>query len=93
MPSRRTPSYRLHKPSGQAVVTLNGRDFYLGKHNTKTSRAEFDRLIGEWLTNGRQLPNDTGIGNKSIAELLVAYFHFAKSYYARQNQAKVRCVK
>ena len=24
------PSYRLHKPSGQAVVTLNGRDHYLG---------------------------------------------------------------
>ena len=26
----RTPSYRLHKPSGQAVVTLDGRDHYLG---------------------------------------------------------------
>jgi integrase len=27
--SVRTPSYRLHKPTGQAVVTLNGRDIYL----------------------------------------------------------------
>ena len=36
----RIPSYRRHKPSGQAVVTLNGRDFYLGKWNTKASRAE-----------------------------------------------------
>jgi hypothetical protein len=26
--SARTPSYRLHRPSGQAVVTLNGRDFW-----------------------------------------------------------------
>ena len=25
----RVPSYRRHKPSGQAVVTLNGRDIYL----------------------------------------------------------------
>lgn len=28
--SPRRPSYQRHKPSGQAVVTLNGRDFYLG---------------------------------------------------------------
>jgi hypothetical protein len=27
----RAPSYRRHKPSGQAVVTLSGRDIYLGK--------------------------------------------------------------
>jgi hypothetical protein len=26
----RVPSYRRHTPSGQAVVTLNGRDSYLG---------------------------------------------------------------
>jgi hypothetical protein len=26
---RRTPSYRHHQPSGQAVVTLNDKDHYL----------------------------------------------------------------
>jgi hypothetical protein len=52
----RTPSYRLHKPSGQAVVTLKGRDFYLGRHGSPESRAEYDRLVGEWLANGRRLP-------------------------------------
>ena len=58
MPARslRTPSYRLHKPTGQAVVTLDGRDFYLGKHGTPASRAEYDRLIAEWLANGRAAP-------------------------------------
>ncbi len=29
--SRRLPSYRCHKSTGQAVVTINGRDIYLGK--------------------------------------------------------------
>ncbi len=29
------PKYRLHRASGQAVVTLNGRDFYLGKYNSQ----------------------------------------------------------
>ena len=44
MPSKkdalRVPSYRRHKPSGQAVVTLSGKDFYLGPWNTRVSRAD-----------------------------------------------------
>ena len=48
MPTR-PPSYRLHRPSGQAVVTLHGRDHYLGRHDTPESHAEYDRLIAGWL--------------------------------------------
>ncbi len=29
------PKYRKHRATGQAVVTLNGRDFYLGPHGTQ----------------------------------------------------------
>ena len=39
------PRYRKHKASGQAVVTLNGTDHYLGPHGTKVSKVEYDRLI------------------------------------------------
>ncbi|AMV40475.1 hypothetical protein [Planctomyces sp. SH-PL62] len=46
--SSRTPSYRLHKPSGQAVVTIDGRDIYLGIHGTDASRAAYDRERGRW---------------------------------------------
>ena len=53
---RRIPRYRLHKPSGQAVVTLGYRDFYLGRFGSKASREEYDRRIAEWLANGRRLP-------------------------------------
>ena len=52
----RVPAYRQHKPSGQAVVTLCGKDHYLGRWNTKASRSEYDRLIGEWLAAGRMIP-------------------------------------
>ena len=52
----RVPAYRRHKPSGQAVVTLCGKDHYLGRWNTKASRSEYDRLIGEWLAAGRMIP-------------------------------------
>ncbi len=59
--SNSVPKYRKHRASGQAVVTLNGRDFYLGPHNTKASRLEYDRLTSEWLANDRSLP--TGQAN------------------------------
>ena len=56
-PSKSLPKYRKHKRSGQAIVTLSGKDFYLGPHGTNASKLEYDRLIGEWLANGRQLPS------------------------------------
>jgi len=40
-----TPKYRKHWASGQAIVTLDGRDFYLGPHGTRASRREYDRLV------------------------------------------------
>src|SRR4051812_17068228 len=74
-PRFRTPSYRLHRPSGQAVVTLDSRDIYLGRYNSPESRAEYDRLIAEWLTNGRRLPGPTSESGTdlTINELLLAY--------------------
>jgi hypothetical protein len=35
-----TPAYCHDKASGQAVVGLDGRDFYLGLYDTPESRAE-----------------------------------------------------
>jgi len=40
---RKVPAYRLHKPTGQAVVRLDGRDFYLGKHGTEASQERYRR--------------------------------------------------
>lgn len=34
----RIPSYRRHKPTGQARVTLGGKDFYLGRYGTPEVR-------------------------------------------------------
>ena len=30
----RIPAYHLHKPFGQAEVTINGKDIYLGRFNS-----------------------------------------------------------
>ena len=85
MPSRksapRVPSYRRHKPSGQAVVTLNGRDIYLSKWGTKASKAEYERLIGEWLAGGRTLPS--AVSSLTVAELALAYWGLPRATTAR----------
>ena len=51
------PTYRKHS-SGQAITTLteNGRrkDRLLGRYGSPDSHAEYDRIIGEWLLNGRR---------------------------------------
>jgi integrase len=41
----RQPKYGLHKASGQAVVTIRGREQYLGKHGTPESREKYRQLI------------------------------------------------
>jgi integrase len=79
------PRYRLHRQSGQAVVTLNGRDHLLGPHGTKASRREYDRLITEWLTRGRQ-PETTADDGILIVELIARYWRFAKGYYVKRGK-------
>src|SRR5262245_33058995 len=73
------PSYRQHKSTGQAVVTLNGKDIYLGRYGAEESKAEYDRVIAEWLARGRQLPtSDSGL---TINEVILAYIGYASGYY------------
>jgi hypothetical protein len=50
------PNYRKHKATGQAVVTVAGRDIYLGKHNSAASRQEYNRIIAEWIAHSGTLP-------------------------------------
>jgi len=78
------PKYRLHGASGQAVVTLNSKVHYLGPWNSKESRLEYDRLVGEWMAGGRTLPAATN--DRSINELCDAYNTFAQTYYRKNGQ-------
>ncbi|TWU30441.1 hypothetical protein [Bythopirellula polymerisocia] len=74
------PKYRRHKASGQAIVTLCGKDFYLGPYGSKVSNVEYDRLTAEWLTNGRRLPATEEVSN-TIDDLLAAFWQHAERYY------------
>lgn len=83
----RVPKYRQHRSSGQAVVTLDGRDFYLGLWRSTASRVEYDRLIGEWLANGRHLPAPTNlVADLTIIEIADRYLQFATEYYVKDGR-------
>jgi hypothetical protein len=75
--SPRVPSYRRHKPTNQAVVTSDGRDFYLGK----VHRSDYPLFQvggrkrkgnGESGLRTSSDPNSTS-GNQTIAGVRTAY--------------------
>jgi integrase len=72
------PKATMHR-SGQAVVRLNGKDYYLGSWKSAAAKAEYERLITEWLAGGRRLPDaETGL---TVNDAILAYDKFAEVYY------------
>jgi hypothetical protein len=41
------PAYCKHKASGQAIVTINGKDIYLGDYGSAESRELYAKLLAE----------------------------------------------
>jgi integrase len=78
---QRIPSYRLHKPTGRAVVTLDGRDHYLGEHGSPPSQARYDRLVREYLENGRTLPGPRDDKVYQVGDLCRDFVRWAKHEY------------
>ena len=92
MPRQSVPSYRLHKPSGQAVVTIrtpagDRRDVYLGVFNSPESRAEYGRLVAEIATSAAAVPAGlpTLGGGRTVDEVLLAFWKYAERHYRRPD--------
>lgn len=84
--SSATPKYCLHRASGQAVVTIAGKDCYLGPWKSKGSRVEYDRLIGEWLTAGRPSVATAPPNEITVTEVVVRFWRHAKAYYCKHGR-------
>lgn len=80
------PKYRRHRGSGQAIVTLAGRDHYLGKFGSKASRMLYDRLIAEYLATGRSSITHEEEAGISVVEVLAAFWKHAKQYYVKNGE-------
>ncbi len=83
----RIPKLRHHRPSGRAVVTLNGRDLYVGRWGCPEARVEYERVIAEWLTRRRCFPDTPRSDALTVNEVLLGYLHFAKRHY-RKNELR-----
>jgi integrase len=78
----------LHKASGQAVVTLNGFDHYLGDHGSNASRNAYQRKVSEWLSSQKlgtihPARDQTDV---TIDEIFVRYWAHVKAYYVKDGQ-------
>jgi integrase len=81
------PSYRKHKATGNAVVTLTDpaggrKDYYLGPYGSAESKAEYGRIISEWTAAGRCLPHaGPAPADLTVNELLVRFWTHVEAYY------------
>lgn len=79
-----TPKYRRHKARGTAVVTLNGRNHYLGAYGSPASWEKYHRVVGEWLASGRtEVPRTAAKVSEvpTVTQILTAYLTHAEGYY------------
>lgn len=83
---RRVPKRTKHKASGQDVVRLNGRDFYLGPSGSIAAKTNYDRLIAEWLAAGRRLPGTDPEQGLTITNLVAAFHKHVQAYYVKDGK-------
>ncbi|MEX2673409.1 MAG: hypothetical protein WD294_15020 [Phycisphaeraceae bacterium] len=78
----RVPSYRRQKQNkqqDQAFVEINGKRHYLGTYGSPQSKAAYQRIIGEWLGGGGDLPPEPE--HMLVAEILVRWVRWAQKHY------------
>ncbi|MEN8148991.1 MAG: site-specific integrase [Planctomycetota bacterium] len=84
---RKIPSLRHHRASGRGVVTLGGTDIYCGTFGTQVCQDEYDRVVTEWLANGRRLPTEYApVMGLTVTEVLLRYWDHADEYYRKDGQ-------
>lgn len=92
----RLPKMRKH-PNGQAIISLDGEIYYLGKWGSKVSKVKRDQLLAEWLAGNRTLPpkqprkpanENCRAGAKivTIDDVLLRYLRWAKTYYVKNGR-------
>ena len=48
------PKHCEHKPTGRGFVRLDGKQVYTGRWGTQEAARRYERLVGEWMLNGRR---------------------------------------
>lgn len=70
----RVPRLRLHRPSGQAVVTLADKDHYLGRFGSKEAKEQYRQKVAEWLAAGSPRQREPEKQNLTVGDVVAAYW-------------------
>ncbi|EMI42471.1 tyrosine-type recombinase/integrase [Rhodopirellula sp. SWK7] len=81
------PSYRFHKATGQAIVTVSGRDIYLGEFGSEDSIRQYAFVIAGELpaTKKKQRTADANEPT-TLVEVLAAFWKHAQTYYVKNGE-------
>jgi integrase len=86
----RPPAYCLHKARKCAVVTIDGKNHYLGPYGSVESHEKYARLIAGWRASTNHgppayntAPLDQGL---SINALILGYFGHVQTYYVKDGR-------
>lgn len=85
--TQRIPSYRFHKARNCAVVTLAGKNHYLGAYDSSESWEKYYRLVAEFLAkqNAPQPPPLPADSPLTMTELAALYWKHAAAYYLKNG--------
>lgn len=91
--ARRIPRACLHRASGQAVVRLAGKDFYLGRWGTPQAQAAYHRKIAEYLAAGPVTVASPADRPQTVAELAALYLRHVNTWYAGTGGHEAEAVR
>ena len=87
----RPPAYRLYRARGCAVVTIDGKNHYLGPYGSPESHEKCARLIAK---RSHRMPNEARAAADSdlapssvfVNELILRYLEHAAIYYRKNGK-------
>ncbi|MBI3817441.1 MAG: site-specific integrase [Planctomycetes bacterium] len=84
--ANKLPNHLHHKTHNLGYVKLDGRVIYTGKWATPECKGTYERLIAEWLINGKHLPSTAAKEDiYSIANLVAEFKNHAKGWYRHSD--------
>ncbi len=82
----RIPSYRLHKPSHRAVVTIDGRDYYLGPYGSAESRQKYGDLIARHAAGlSIDVPKAAPSDIVTVNDVVLIFMRHANTHYRKDG--------
>lgn len=83
---KRDPSYRFHKARKCAVVTIGGKNFYLGKFNSPESWERYYRLLAQSKATPAASLDVSDREALAVKELMAAFWIHAKKHYVKNGE-------